>query len=136
MGFPCGSAGKESSCNVGDLGSIPGLGRSPGEGKGNPLQYSGLDNSKDCINHGVRKSRTRLSDFHTHPQSSSKLRLFLHIEKMSSFLFMLIIYILDYLECKSRKSRNTWSNRQIWPWNREWSRAKANTSFAKKIHWS
>ena len=46
-GFPCGSAGKESTCNAGDLGSIPGLGRSPGEGKGYPLQYSGLENSVD-----------------------------------------------------------------------------------------
>ena len=45
--FPCGSAGKESTCNVGDLGSIPGLGRSPGEGKGYTLQYSGLENSMD-----------------------------------------------------------------------------------------
>ena len=49
QGFPCDSAGKESTCNVGDLGSIPGLGRSPGEGKGYPLQYSGLENSMDCI---------------------------------------------------------------------------------------
>ena len=47
-GFPCGSAGKESTCNMGDLSWIPGLGRSPGEGKGYPLQYSGLDNSMDC----------------------------------------------------------------------------------------
>ena len=47
--FPCGSAGKESACNAGDLGSISGLGRSPGEGKGYPLQYSGLENSMDCI---------------------------------------------------------------------------------------
>ena len=47
LGFPGGSAGKESACNVGDLGSIPGLGRSPGEGKGYPLQYSGLENSMD-----------------------------------------------------------------------------------------
>ena len=47
--FPCGSAGKESACNVGDLGSIPGLGRFPGEGKGYPIQYSGLENSMDCI---------------------------------------------------------------------------------------
>ena len=54
----CGSAGKESACNVGDLGSIPGLGRSRGEGKGYPLQYSGLENSMDCIVHGVAKSRT------------------------------------------------------------------------------
>ena len=42
LGFPCGSAGNESACNVGDLGLIPGLGRSPGEGKGYPLRYSGL----------------------------------------------------------------------------------------------
>ena len=47
--FPCGSAGKESACNAGDLGSIPGLGRSPGGGKGCPLQYSGLENSMDYI---------------------------------------------------------------------------------------
>ena len=63
MGFPGGSAGKESACNVGDLGSIPGLGRSPGEGKDNPLQYSGLKNSMDCIVHGVAKSWTQLSNF-------------------------------------------------------------------------
>ena len=63
MGFPCGSVGKESACTVGDLVSIPGLGRSPGEGKGNPLQYSGLENSMDCLVHGVTKSRTRPSDF-------------------------------------------------------------------------
>ena len=64
LGVPCGSAGKESACHVGDLGSIPGLGRSPGEGKGYPLQYSGLENSMDCIVHGVTKSWTRLRDFH------------------------------------------------------------------------
>ena len=64
MGFPCGSADKESACNVGDLGLIPGLGRCPGEGQGYPLQYSGLDNSMDSIVHGVAKSWTRLSDFH------------------------------------------------------------------------
>ena len=56
VGVPCGSAGKESSCNAGDLGAIPGLGRSPGEGKGYPLQYSGLENSMDCIIHGFTKS--------------------------------------------------------------------------------
>ena len=58
LGFPCGSAGKESARNAGDLGSIPGLGRSPGEGKGYPLQYSGLGNSMDYTIHGVSKSRT------------------------------------------------------------------------------
>ena len=63
LGFPCGSVGKESACNAGDLGSIPGLGRSPGAGKGYPLQYSGLENSMDCIVHGVAKSGTQLGDF-------------------------------------------------------------------------
>ena len=62
--FPCGSAGKESTCNVGDLGLIPALGRSPGEGKGYLLQYSSLENSTDCIVRGVAKSWTQLSDFH------------------------------------------------------------------------
>ena len=52
-GFPGGSASKESVCNAGDLGSIPGLGRLPGEGNSYPLQYSGLENSMDCIVHGV-----------------------------------------------------------------------------------
>ena len=63
-GFPGSSNGKESACNVGDLGSIPGSGKPPGEGRGYPLQYAGLENSKDCIVHGVTKSQTRLSDFH------------------------------------------------------------------------
>ena len=58
LGFPYGSAGKKSACNAGDLGSIPGLGRSLGEGKGYPLQYSGLENLMDSIVHGVAKSRT------------------------------------------------------------------------------
>ena len=64
LGFPCGSAGKESTCTVGDLSSIPGLGISHAEGKSYPLQYSGLENSVDCIVHGVAKSRTQLSNFH------------------------------------------------------------------------
>ena len=64
LGLPCGSAGKESACNMGDLGSVPGLGRCPGEWKGYPLQCSGLENPMDCIVHGVAKSWTRLSDFH------------------------------------------------------------------------
>ena len=57
------SAGKESAYIVGDLGSISGLGKSPGEGNGYPLQYSGLENSMDCIVHGVAKSRTQLATF-------------------------------------------------------------------------
>ena len=63
-GFPHSSVGKESAFNAGDLGSISGLGRSPGEGKGYPLQYSGLENSMDYTAHGVAKSWTWLSDFH------------------------------------------------------------------------
>ena len=56
--FPCGSAGKGSACHVGNPSSIPGLGRSTGEGKGYPLQYSGLENSMGCIAPGVAKSWT------------------------------------------------------------------------------
>ena len=63
-GFPSGSTGKESALSVRDLGLIPGLGRSPGEGKGYPLQYSDLENSTHCIVHGVANSQRRLSDFH------------------------------------------------------------------------
>ena len=63
MGFPCDSAGKESACNAGDLGSVSGLGRSPEEGKSYPLQYSGLENSMDCIVRGVANSQTQLRDF-------------------------------------------------------------------------
>ena len=55
QGFAGGSAGKESACNVGDLGLIPGLGISPGEGNSYPLQCSGLENSMDCIVHWGRK---------------------------------------------------------------------------------
>ena len=68
MGFPGGLAGKESSCNTTDLGSNPGLGRSPGEGNCYPLQYSGLENSMDCIDHGVSKSWKGLNNFHFHSQ--------------------------------------------------------------------
>ena len=64
MGFPSGSAGKESTRNVGDLGSIPGLGRSSGQGKSYP--YSGLEKSMNCTVYGVTKSRTWLRDFHFH----------------------------------------------------------------------
>ena len=65
--LPCGSDGKEFACNAGDLGLIPGLGRSPGGGHGNPLQYSCLENPMDsgawwATVQGVTKSRTRLSD--------------------------------------------------------------------------
>ena len=67
MDFPCGSAGKESACNAGDLGSSPGLGRSPGEGKGYPLQYSGLEHSIDCSPWGCKElDMTFTHSFDTH----------------------------------------------------------------------
>ena len=88
LDFPCGSAGKESACNAGDLGSIPGLGRSSGEGKGYPLQYSGLENSMDCIVHGIPKSWTRLSDFHFH--------FTLLLTPNTFYVFIVTIYIFIY----------------------------------------
>ena len=108
VGFPCGSAGKESACNVGDLGLIPGLGRSPGEGKGYPLQYSGLENSMDCIVHGVAKSWTELSDFHftllhfAHPYMTTGKTIALSrrtfVGKVISLLFnMLSRFIIAFL---------------------------------------
>ena len=72
LGFPCGSAGKESACNAGDPGSIPGLGRSPREGKGYPLRYSGLENFMDCIVHGVAKGQTRLKRLSSSSRSRSE----------------------------------------------------------------
>ena len=62
---------KNWPANVGDMGSILGLGRAPGKGKGYPLQYPGLENSMGCMVHGVTKSRTRLSDFHSQPLTAT-----------------------------------------------------------------
>ena len=89
LGFPCSSAGKESTCSTGDLGSIPKLGRFPGEGKGYPLQYSGLENSTDCIVHGVTKSRTRLTDFHT------RIRTYIHTHTHTHTPFYKFTKFLD-----------------------------------------
>ena len=75
LGFPHSSVGKESTCNAGDLGLIPGLGKFPGEGKSYPLQYSGLENSMDCIVHGVAKSWTRLTDLTFREKLDSKISL-------------------------------------------------------------
>ena len=76
-----------SRINAGDLGSIPGLGRSPGEGKGYPLQYSGLENSMDCIVQGVVKSWTQLSDFH-----------FIILNIISLVIYILHSYYLSRLQ--------------------------------------
>ena len=98
--LPCGSAGKESTCNAGDLGLIPGLERSPGEGKGYPLQYSGLENSMDCRVHWAKESDTteQLSqDFGKHTILSTKVQfeyskwfLFLFFHPTKPFLLSLV----------------------------------------------
>ena len=78
LGFPGGSDDKESACNAGDLGSITGLGRSPAEGNGYPIQYLCLENSMDrgawwAVVHGVAKSWTQLNTHSLHPQLSLQL---------------------------------------------------------------
>ena len=106
LDFPCGSAGKESTCSVGDLGSILGLGRSLGERKGHLLKFSGLENSTDCIVHGFAKSQTRFSNFHFTSflhltQKDLKLKDLLSITKFTlTFenyveLPILYLYIMD-----------------------------------------
>ena len=82
MGFPGGSEDKESACNVGDPGLIPGEGRSPGEGNGNPLQYSCLENAMDggawwATVHGVAQSQTRLNNYTCVVMSHTSTRLFM-----------------------------------------------------------
>ena len=102
---------KSPPCNVGDLGLIPGLARSPGEGKGYPLQYSSLENSMDCIVHGVSKSRTRLSDFHFHfsvsalmsPQRSNKSRITLN----SPLLLPKLLGLLLNVEVEDRPMKGS-----------------------------
>ena len=97
-GFPDSSVGKESTCNAGDPGLISGLGRYPREGIGYPLQYSGLENSTDCIVHGVTKSRTQLSDFHfISLMPNSKLETIVLIIISSALLKFSISLILDLI---------------------------------------
>ena len=89
MGFPASSIGKESVCNAGDPGCIPGSGRSPAEGMVYPLQYSSLENSMDCIVYGVTKSRTRLSSFHVHSANTLALLFLIICEIQSQKYFLL-----------------------------------------------
>ena len=96
--FLCGSAGKESAFNAGDLGSILLLRRSPGERKGYPLQYSALENSMDCIVHGVAKSRTRLSAFHFrfHSISLKKTISKLIFTFLFGYLFIALFLVINF----------------------------------------
>ena len=98
-GFPGGSDSKEFACNAGDLGSIPDLGRSPGEGNDGPLQYSHLENYMDrgawrATVHGVAKSQTRLSDSHTQLDSRSSSDL-IRFWIMSLHLFISVFLWAD-----------------------------------------
>ena len=102
--FPHSSVGKESACNAGDLGSITGLGRSPGEGKGYLLHYSGLENSMDHTVHGVAKSGTQLSNFHFHFQ-------------------VYTFYVLSTLGKEEQKR-----------WYGQWSNTKKLTNFLMVTH--
>ena len=86
LGFPCGSAGEESACNAGDLGSIPGLGRCPGGGNSYPLQYSGLENSMDrgtagCSSWSRKELDTTERLTHTHHTHESVLNSLCHIAR-------------------------------------------------------
>ena len=93
-GFPDGSVGEESACNVGDPSLIPGLGRSTGEGKGYPLQCSGLENSTDCVVHGVAKSWTWLSDFHF----TETKTIYNCLNQFTNSFMMKIIYYDEFYE--------------------------------------
>ena len=110
MGFRGGSDVKESACNVGDLGSISGLGRSSGEEKGYPLQYSGLENSVDCIVLGVAKSGTLLSNFHFLQKKKKKRKL-----AVSQQLFFLLSCPTSYPSARFRYRLET--TQFIWDLN-------------------
>ena len=112
MGFPCGSAGKEFACLAGDLGLIPGLGRSPGDGNSYPLHYSVLQNSMDCIFRGVAKNPTQLSDLYfvsdflslTHmyllPSQTLFPRWFFVFSLfLFCFVFLLVIWWFPFILC-------------------------------------
>ena len=110
LGLPGGLAVKESACNVGDLGSISGLGRSSGEEKGYPLQYSGMENSVDCIVLGVAKSGTLLSNFHFLQKKKKKRKL-----AFSQQLFFLLSWPTSYPSARFRYRLET--TQFIWDLN-------------------
>ena len=148
LSFPCGSSGKESTCNRPGL--IPGLGRSPGEGKGYPLQYSGLENSMDCIVHGVAKSQTWLSDFHslthlllgrkamTNLNSILKSRditLPTRVHIVKAMVFPVVRY--GYESWTIKKADHRIDALELWCWRRPfrvpWTARRSNQSILKEI---
>ena len=120
LGFPGGSAGKESACNAGDLGSIPGLGRSPGEGKGYPLQYSGLENSMDCVACGV--TELDMTDFHLHFSYSCSVFLWKLESSLRSFHLSMTSHTLCETSLSAEReafSHCAWSSQMDAPsWER------------------
>ena len=106
LGFPCGLADKKSACSVGDLGSIPGLVRSPGEGKGYPFQYSGLENSMDCTEWLVPS--THLSEIcakntkETHKHVEYQIKMILSRTVIKDYSFKTYTFMQHQLR------KNTW----------------------------
>ena len=111
-GFPCGSAGKESVCNTGDLGSIPGLGRSPEEGKGYPLQYSGLENSMDRIVHGITESTWLSLSLHIKKRGQISLKAKIH---KTTFVLKCVTQADFFQVCSVSVLNHSWPTKWIWP---------------------
>ena len=116
LSFPCGSAGKKSVCNVGDLGLIPGLGWSPGEGKGYPLQYSGLENSIDCTVHRVTKNRTWLRDFHLQaPLWMTPHGAVWYLQAAWPFTVALVVTMESRASLRWDVNQRPWGSNYSWP---------------------
>ena len=127
MGFPCSLDGKDSACNAGDLGSVPELGRSLGEGNGNgnPLQYTCLENSRDRL-WGHKESGMTEQLTHSPITKAREAKVDQSYENLEDLLELIPKYIFFKcfilhwgLGCKSRKSRDIWSNRQVWPYSKK-----------------
>ena len=133
-GFPGGSEVKASACNSGDLGSIPGSGRSPGEGNGNPLQYSCLENPMDrgawwATVHGAAKSQTLLSDF------TFSVPTKVHI--VQTMVFPVVMYGCENWIIKKTEHQRT-DAFELWCWRRplrvSWTARRSNQSILKEIN--
>ena len=142
VGFPGGSDSKESACNIGDPGLIPGLGRPSGIGNGNPLQYSCLENSMDrgawqATVHGVAKSWTQLNDFHF---TSNLMQSKALIKKINKWLLNKWIHYKFNIS-KSKVLNYSWTHGfKIWVWavnNRDiietWRHKSQNTIFCPHL---
>ena len=137
LGFPGGSEVKASACNTGDLGSVPGLGRSPGEGNGNPLQYSCLKNPMDgeawwATIHGVAKSWTRLSDF-TSLHFYLLFRFSLHWWAKKKVILRSVIVFVDFSIEHSKIIYNYTQYKLYWKYRLFW-RHSASAELFRHVH--